>query len=510
MKRSGIVIGAWTLLALLVIPLYPHFVSPNELTRWALVAAAVEHRTVEVSSVVGILGPRFEDLADVDGRLYSNKAPGVALAAAPGYLLVRPFAGPPSAGNMRVIVTAMRIGASTLPTVLMALLFVVIARGSGISDSRTSGVVWILLFATPLFAYGLLLFSHALVAACLFGAWALLFALRESALFDAGAGALIGLAVASEYTAVFPAIVIMAALVAERRWGRLARVVAAGAPFALLLATYHQAAFGSVLRTPYFYEKLPEYRQVARSGFFGLHGPSIRTLARLLFDPGRGLLVFSPVLIATIPAFAAARRHLRPAAWWTLTAIPASIILIYSGYPNWHGGWNVGPRYIVAAIPFLVLPLLYRAGGLIESLLAGFSALAVILSSLVFPFPPNAFPFPWVSLSAPLLAEGLVVPNLFHFAGRGAAIAVPLLLILAAFAFAQRRMAALAALSGALLALIVGAQWWRLADPRMVNLQRSYIAEVHFERAGSLEGAPPGLVRRREADLRLPPPSWPF
>jgi hypothetical protein len=510
MKRSGIVIGAWTLLALIVIPLYPHFVSPNELTRWALVAAAVEHRTVEVSSVVRILGPRFEDLADVDGRLYSNKAPGVALAAAPGYLLVRPFAGPPSADNMRVIVTAMRVAASTLPTVLMAFLFVVIARGNGISDSRTSAVVWILLFATPLFAYGLLLFSHALVAACLFGAWALLFALRESRLFDAGAGALIGLAVASEYTAVFPAVIIMVALVAERRWSRVARVVAAGVPFALFLAAYHHAAFGSALRPPYFYDRLPEYRELSRSGVGGIRFPSLTTLARLLFDPTRGLLVFSPVLIAAVPAFAAARHRLRPAAWWTLIAIPASIIVLYSGYPNWHGGWNVGPRYIVAAIPFLVLPLLYRAGGVVESLLAGFSAIAVILTSLVFPFPPNAFPFPWVSLSAPLLGEGLIVPNLFHFVGRWAAIAVPFVLIVVATACAQRKVAALAAVSGALLALIVGAQWWRLADPRMVNLQRSYIAEVHFERAGSLEEAPPGLLRRREADLRLPPPSWPF
>lgn len=510
MKRSGIVIGAWTVLALTVIPLYPHFVSPNELTRWALVAAAVEHRTVEVSSVVRILGPRFEDLADVDGRLYSNKAPGVALAAAPGYLLVRPFAGPPSADNMRVVVTAMRIASSTLPTVLLAFLFVAIAREHGIGDSRTSGIVWILLFATPLFAYGFLLFSHALVAACLFGAWALLFALRESRLYDAGAGALIGLAVASEYTAAFPAIIIMVALVAERGWSRAARVIAAGVPFALFLAAYHQAAFGSPLRPPYFYDRLAEYRELSRSGVGGIRLPSLTTLARLLLDPTRGLLVFSPVLIAAIPAFAAARRPLRPAAWWTLIAIPASILLLYSGYPNWHGGWNVGPRYLVAAVPFLVLPLLYRAGGIIESLLAGFSALAVILTSVVFPFPPNAFPFPWVSLSAPLLADGLIVPNLFHFVSRETALVVPVLLILVAAASAQRKVAALAVLCGALLALIAGSQWWRLADPDMVNLQRRYIAEVHFERPGSLGAAPPGLLRRREADLLLPPPSWPF
>src|SRR5688500_12358092 len=124
MKRSGIVIGAWTFLSLIVIPLYPHFVSPNELTRWALVAAAVESRTIEVSSTARILGPRFEELAIVDGRVYSNKAPGAALASAPGYLLARPFYGPPSAENLRPVANAMRVAASTLPSALMALMFV--------------------------------------------------------------------------------------------------------------------------------------------------------------------------------------------------------------------------------------------------------------------------------------------------------------------------------------------------------------------------------------------------
>lgn len=510
MKRSGIVIGAWTFLALIVIPLYPHFVSPNELTRWALVAAAVESQTIEVSSTAGLLGPRFEDLAIVEGRIYSNKAPGAALASAPGYLLARPFYGPPSAGNIRPVANVMRVVASTLPTVLLALVFVSIARRAGVDDARSAGVVWILLFATPVFVYGLLLFSHALVSACLFGAWALLFFFAPSRRNDFAAGALIGFAVSSEYTMIFPAFVIGLVLLIERRWPSIARVVAAGLPFAVLLAAYHHAAFGSVLRTPYFYEKLPEYREVARSGFFGLHAPSPATWGRLLFDPSRGLIVFSPVLLAAIPAYGAARRHMQRAAWWTLLAIPATILLVYSGYPNWHGGWNVGPRYIVAAIPFVVLPLLFRNGGVIESLLAGFSALAVILTSLVFPFPPNAFPFPWISLAAPLALDGLVMPNLFHLIARPAAIAVPILLIVTAVAAAHRRMAMLVLLCGALGALIVGSQWWRIGNADMVNLQRSYIAEVYFEQRGAMGEAPAGLLRRRESELRQPPASWPF
>ena len=52
-----------------------------------------------------------------------------------------------------------------------------------------------MLFGTPVFAYGLLLFSHALTAAALFGAWLLLFGdsrLRPRTC-DLAAGALIAL-----------------------------------------------------------------------------------------------------------------------------------------------------------------------------------------------------------------------------------------------------------------------------------------------------------------------------
>ena len=167
MKAGPAIVALYALLAALVIPIYPHFPSPNEFTRWALVVSVVDFHTIEVSRAVAILGP-IEDLAVVDGRVYSNKAPGAAIVAAPGYLLVRPFIGPPSRDNLRVALTAMRWFGATLPLLLLGLMF----RQRPLAAAA-------LLFATPLFAYGLLLFSHALVAAALFGAWTLLNANEE-------------------------------------------------------------------------------------------------------------------------------------------------------------------------------------------------------------------------------------------------------------------------------------------------------------------------------------------
>jgi hypothetical protein len=494
------IVAAYALLAVIVVPVFPHFVSPNELTRWVLAAAIVEDRTIEVSRPAARLGPRFEDLAERDGKLYSNKAPGLALVSLPGYV-----AGRAVSDSVRTGVTAMRLVGATLPLVLMALLFVVLGRETDVDGSRIAAVIFILLFATPLFTYGLLLFSHALIAACLFGAWALLFIRRTHSV---AAGALMGVAVASEYPAAVAVAVVMVALVVTRAWQTLGRVIAGGVPFAIILGIYQHFAFGSAFRLSPLYDRLPEYRELGRSGMFGLQLPSPMNAVRLLLDPGRGLLVFSPVLILGIPALLAARRRMSRSAFATLIAIPASLFVLYSSYPNWHGGWAVGPRYIVACIPFLVYALLYRDGSPAESLLTGWSVAAVVITSLVFPFVPNGFPFPWTTLSLPLLTDGLIAPNAFHLVARPLALVIPFAILLAA---ARRNV--LLVVAGAAIAVVIGLAGFRLAPPPLLRLQRAYIADVYFERRGTLDRAQPvprALLRRRDLERTLPPESWPF
>jgi hypothetical protein len=497
-KRSYTVIAVYALLALLVIPVYPHFVSPNEFARLLLDASIVELRTIEVTRLAPALGPRFEDLAVVDGRLYSNKAPGTTLFTLPGYALARLFTT-----SLRGLVTAMRVTGATLPLLLLALLFVRLARRREIDDARTATVLWLLLFATPLFAYGLLIFSHALVAAALWSAWYFLYEERRDLL----AGALLGIAVSAEYPMAVPALMLIAPLL--RDWRRALRIIAGGAPFALALAAYHTAAFGSPFANPYRFSKLAEYQQLATGGLFGIHLPSPVGLFKLLLDPTYGLLVFSPVLVMGVMGLMGRMEPMEPmgkAGRWMLIVVPAAILLIYAGYPYWHGGWNVGPRYLVPVIPFLVAPLLFRNGTVAEMVLGGAGALAVVLTTLVFPFVPEAFAWPWMSLAAPLLGEGLVAPNLVHWIARPLALLVPFAIVVAASCLVFRRRVAYA-LVGVLLAIAIGA---RSETPRQ-RIQRDYIGEVYFERHGMLRGdAPPGLLRRRDAELVLPPASWPF
>ena len=506
MKRAHAAIALYALLALIVIPVFPHFRSPNEFTRWATAVAIVDLHRLELSPLTPLLGPNFEDLAEVNGRFYSNKAPGGMLVGLPAYALVRPFIGPPSGDNMRIALTAMRLAAATLPAILLAIAFVVAARKLG--GENASAAVAAMLFGTPIFAYGLLNFSHVLTAAALFAAWLLLF-VTPSAKGDVAAGALIGLAVLSEFPVAVAAIPLLACAIGSRS---VARIVAGGLPFAAALAVYNRVVFGAFFTMSYRYERLPEYRLVARHGVFGIGLPDPRILFELLFSPERGLFVFSPVLLVALTALPRLRERLTPRQRWSLLLAPLVLILAYGGYPNWHGGWTVGARYLVPAMPFLAFLLVFVRWSWLTSLTLGASVVACALTSLVFPFVPQNVPAPWGTFAWPMLRQGLIAPNLLHFVARPLAIAVPLAIVAAAVVMAVPWRAWVAA----------GAALWLAAGivapvPPEVPVERGVMEEVSFERDGAIARAtPPGMTAGRAINAQArqartqPPPSWPF
>ncbi len=78
----------------------------------------------------------------------------------------------------------------------------------------------------------------------------------------------------------------------------------------------------------------------------GVHG--------LISSWGKGLLWYNPVLFVAIPAIPwFIRRH----GWraFIFIAIPIGYVLLYSKKEVWYGGNAWGPRYLVPALPFLVI-----------------------------------------------------------------------------------------------------------------------------------------------------------
>jgi hypothetical protein len=86
-------------------------------------------------------------------------------------------------------------------------------------------------------------------------------------------------------------------------------------------------------------------------------------LAGALVSPGRGLLVFLPVLLV-IPLLVPLRRHPRwrdPVLTWAMAAWLVLSALAVASFVDWYGGWSYGPRLLTEVMPavFLLLVLLW-------------------------------------------------------------------------------------------------------------------------------------------------------
>jgi len=130
-----------------------------------------------------------------------------------------------------------------------------------------------------------------------------------------------------------------------------------------------------------------------------------------LFTPLRGIFLFSPVLLAGVFGF---RRMLgASAARREGLLILAAFMALFLPYCAWYGpsgGLSFGPRFVVASLPFLLLPagyvieggwryrgpviyFLYSVGVVINGLAALTSALAGTSAWLTSPFLDSTLPF---------------------------------------------------------------------------------------------------------------------
>ncbi|MFV8750733.1 hypothetical protein ACNOYE_09295 [Nannocystaceae bacterium ST9] len=80
-------------------------------------------------------------------------------------------------------------------------------------------------------------------------------------------------------------------------------------------------------------------------------------LLTMLVAPGRSLLIYSPPIVLGLFAWAELRRRDPDTAYFVL-AIAATRLVLVACRSDWHGGWGIGPRYLVPIVPFLLLPLI--------------------------------------------------------------------------------------------------------------------------------------------------------
>jgi hypothetical protein len=300
------------------------------------------------------------DLAFSDGHYYSAKAPGVALLAAGPYFLLdrsgaldavaRVTGIPREDADLWALGVLVCVLAAAFTLVLAARLGDEVARGCGVAAAVTLGL------ATLFLAFSTLLFAHVPAAALAFSAFAVLW-LRRGPWAALAAGTLAGAAVTVEYPLALAALALgLYAISASKRLKRGLAFVAGIAIGVTPLLLYNTWAFGSALHFPYE-DALPIAGNLSNErGFFGVAWPDVETAARLLFGE-RGLVVVTPVILCALAALVPLYRKGWRREAVLIGGLSLAFLVYNAGYDVPFGGESPGPRFLIAVLPFLAVPL---------------------------------------------------------------------------------------------------------------------------------------------------------
>ncbi len=404
-------------------PYFAQFMNANERPRLLQGIAWVEEGTAAIDGpATGHIPAGIDVSRTPAGKLVPNKPPGTTLPAALAYSVVRGTENPTLANYTQLA----RVFGGWLPMILL----VGFAWRRDPTGASAFGLVALAL-ATPCLAYTRLLYGHVLAATCLWGGVMLLERARADRRVGwAVAGGLVaGAAVTVEYLAAFAGLPIGIWLVLDaRKRGSWSCLVAAfgGAclPIAALMF-YQDALFGSPWLTPYHFVVREGFAEIHSQGLLGLTWPTGESVFEHLLSPWGGLLYWAPLSVLAIAASARAihKGDAEPTERVGLAIVV--MLLVLNLCLAQTGGWRVGPRYLIVALPFL-LPGLRRLHAWLRR--PGWGALVIALlgwSLLVNFFAAGLFPHlvpegnPLRDLLLPLWAEGLRPHSLWGAWGMG-------------------------------------------------------------------------------------------
>ena len=367
----------------------------NQTSHFALVKA-LSHGTPRIDRYQWETG----DKSYSGGHFYSVKAPGTAALALPWYEALRAVGAPSALGDLAADPGGARWRASAIDVVKFksrgrrkhavaravaretplvwalglavvvapALVLLALVRSLGESIERGLGTAAAVALGlgTLVLPFATMLFSHVLAAALAFASFALLWperAGRARPLRLVAAGALAGLGIVVEYPVALIAAILALYAAASRPRVRRALCFVAGAVVGVLpLVAYNLWAFGSVTALSYHDAvKFPgrtghDVLGLNAKGLFGVDWPRLHPGLTLLFS-GRGLLVLTPVVAMGAVGAVLLYRRGRRAEALTIGAVALAFLLYNSGYYLPFGGNSPGPRFLVASLPFLALPL---------------------------------------------------------------------------------------------------------------------------------------------------------
>ena len=138
--------------------------------------------------------------------------------------------------------------------------------------------------------------------------------------------------------------------------------------------------FGDIFETGRFADHLYHY---------AIYINPLPALYELLFGSGKGLLVYSPIVLF---AFILWRSFHKRFPHLSIAIIGMIFIRIFfiASRSDWHGGFCLGPRYLVIIIPFFFVPIAYGIKNILEKrkfkyfLIVGLFSFLCILHQIFF------------------------------------------------------------------------------------------------------------------------------
>jgi hypothetical protein len=290
----------------------------------------------------------------VDGRYYAPYGIGHALYALPFYAagrLVENVTGL-GVGKPEAIRKAFFVLGNAVASALAVWLTFLFALRLGGTARAAALTALTLGFGTLLWPYARWGFSAPLTALTLvwgtYGTWVGSREKRPAMLFVGGVGLACALLVRHELVLAAVPAGIWILLESGGEWKsairRGALVACPVAAAALLTLYYNEVRFGNPWDTGYLRDGTATF------------GPISTGMLGLLASPGRSLFLFSPITVLGLFGLGGTWRRDRATAV-LLGGTVAILFVFYASLEYWDADRSYGPRYLVAILPFLCLPL---------------------------------------------------------------------------------------------------------------------------------------------------------
>lgn len=404
---------------------YPVIDYDNSRSRLFLLSAMVDRGTFDI----GPYARYTIDKAAFEGRYYSNKAIGSPMLGVPFYWAFRQL---PLRANTyglnwpsRYFVTVMTTG---LLGAVCAVVMWYLALAWGAAPLNAILMILAYGFGTIAWIHATMFSGHLMAAALMFIGFAVLWHIRKAfdsansppagpkhALMALMAGLIVGFAGLCDYTALLLCPLLAGyVLVLRIPWKPKMFFFSGAALCAGLLIFYNWQCFGSPLSSSYAHNAFKGFSTGSQEGLLGIRLPDPAVLLKILFSPSRGLFFIMPVLLFGVLGFYRffRQRELRLECGLFLLLIGGNLA-INAGFYGWHGGWTLGPRYLVVMLPFMAFAMVFtNLRNLQFGLLMALSFLQVFVGVAFCPYVPEQLANPLLEFLFPLVKHGYTAVNL--------------------------------------------------------------------------------------------------